>query len=332
MSGKQMEGDNQRRRTLARQTRERGRRPSETGVTLGASKQFEHVDDKYRAGPPPAGEHKGELTKGPPPPSPTETFRPTAEPDRVGARSAGAPPVVRYRDLVAGVRSRTGADFDEARTGAEATVVALAHALREGDRQRLLETVPAELHDDHPVGNFESGNPAVAELPGFLAEVARLAGCPPERARYQAQATLTALAEQDRDLVDSLDIPTDIRELVAPPPAGGGVVDPATGHTPPLSDDDLRAALARLPYWSGTREGLSRSISLPRENLDRVLRRLERLKPDTGRAPLIGRQDASTAVVVVRTGSVDAVTALDVDLANRVDAAIDEVGAGMAAG
>jgi hypothetical protein len=39
MGGKQMEGDNAERRKLARAAREAGRRPSEVGVTLGASKR-----------------------------------------------------------------------------------------------------------------------------------------------------------------------------------------------------------------------------------------------------------------------------------------------------
>lgn len=58
VSGKQMEGDNQRRRALGRQSRQRGRQPSETKVTLGASKQVEHRDDKRRNGPPAAGGRK----------------------------------------------------------------------------------------------------------------------------------------------------------------------------------------------------------------------------------------------------------------------------------
>ncbi|MGW4502979.1 DUF2267 domain-containing protein, partial [Micromonospora sp. NPDC004336] len=52
---KQMEGDNQRRRALARQARERGMQASETGASLSAGKQLTHLDRGRRAGPPPAG-------------------------------------------------------------------------------------------------------------------------------------------------------------------------------------------------------------------------------------------------------------------------------------
>ncbi|MFD0822505.1 hypothetical protein ACFQ0D_30260, partial [Micromonospora zhanjiangensis] len=47
MSGKQMEGDNQRRRALARQARQRGDRASRSGATLGSAKQVEHRSEKH---------------------------------------------------------------------------------------------------------------------------------------------------------------------------------------------------------------------------------------------------------------------------------------------
>jgi hypothetical protein len=42
--GKQMEGDNAHRRKLAREAREEGKKPSESGATLGASKQTAKAD------------------------------------------------------------------------------------------------------------------------------------------------------------------------------------------------------------------------------------------------------------------------------------------------
>ena len=166
------------------------------------------------------------------------------------------------------------------------------------------------------------------DLAGFLEEVARISRRTPEQARYQAQATLSALVERDRGLVESLDLPTDLRDLLGPPPAGGGVVSP-TGQTAPLTDDEIRSALADLPYWSGDRRSLSRTIELPPENLDRVLGLLAALRPRNGRGPRIGRESPGTAVIMVRTTRVDAVTALDIDLAHQVDDAIDEAGAGV---
>ncbi|HEX5520313.1 MAG TPA: hypothetical protein VFX29_01405 [Longimicrobiaceae bacterium] len=44
MGGKQMEGDNRQRRDAAKEAREAGKKPSEIGATLGASKQRAHAD------------------------------------------------------------------------------------------------------------------------------------------------------------------------------------------------------------------------------------------------------------------------------------------------
>ena len=45
MGGKQMEGDNTERRKLAKAARDAGKRPSEVGATLGASKQRQEASD-----------------------------------------------------------------------------------------------------------------------------------------------------------------------------------------------------------------------------------------------------------------------------------------------
>lgn len=42
--GKQMEGDNRERRKMAKEAREEGKKPSEVGATLGASKQRAETD------------------------------------------------------------------------------------------------------------------------------------------------------------------------------------------------------------------------------------------------------------------------------------------------
>ncbi|WP_326564099.1 DUF2267 domain-containing protein [Micromonospora peucetia] len=323
---KQMEGDNQRRRALARQARERGMQASETGASLSASKQLTHLEQGKRAGPPQAGSrHKPDSTRGGPAPPPAgvpESPRPL--PDRPGAPD-GTP--IGYHALVDDVVRRTGADFRTAKVGVESTVLVLAWALGEAERRRLLSAVPSKLHDVVPVDGIERHQ----DLPGFLAEVGRISGRTPEQARYQAEATVAALADHDGDLIESLHVPDGLRDLLEPPPAGGGVVG-AVSATPPLDDADLREALSGLPYWSGDGESLSRTVQLPADNLDRVLDRIDRLRQETGRGPRIGRADPTTAVLTVRSRQAGAVTAMDVDLAHAVDDAIDEAGAGMAAG
>lgn len=326
MSGKQMEGDNQRRRTLARQARQRGDQPSSAGVTLGASKQFTHLEEKHRDGPLSAGSHR-KPTPGSNPPGatapPPEPNWPLPDPVPPPGAADGVA-VLQYRELVADVGRRTGVNFAEARAAAEATVTALARALDETARERLFDAVPAELRDDDAVAGVDRRQ----DLQGFLEVVARLSRRTPEQARYQAQATLGAMVDQDRELMDSLDLPTDLRELLGPLPAGADQVDP-TGGTARLTDEELASAMRGLPYWSTDGRALTRAIELPRENLDRVLGLLALLKPELGRGPSIGRPSAGTALLTVRTKRVGAVTALDVELAHRVDAAIEEAGAGM---
>ncbi|MFU8876097.1 DUF2267 domain-containing protein [Micromonospora sp. SL4-19] len=323
---KQMEGDNKRRRALAREARERGRRPSQTGASLSASKQVTSLDQRDRSGPPPAGRHKPNTNRGGPAPPPAgvpERPRPLPErtPNAAGVTTVG------YRDLVDGVSRRAGVDFSTAKVAAEATVLALARALDEAERERLLEAVPMKLHDVVPVDGIGRHR----DLPGFLAEVGRRSRLTPEQARYQAEATMAALADADGDLVESLRVPDGLRDLLAPPEAGGGLVGP-TSAAAPLNEQELRDALAGLPYWSSDRQSLVRTIELPAGNLDRVLDQLDQLRVETGRGPQIGRPEPDSALITVRTRQVDGVTAQDVDLAGRVDNAIDEAGAGMNAG
>ncbi|MCZ7422401.1 DUF2267 domain-containing protein [Verrucosispora sp. WMMA2121] len=324
---KQMEGDNQRRRALARQARERGMRAADTGASLSASKQLTHLDQHERAGPAPAGSrHKPDATRGgpaPPPAGSAQNPRPRPEP---GGPAPGVT-TVGYRELVEDVVRRAGVDFRTAKVGVESTVLVLAWALEAGERRRLLEAVPASLHDVVPVDGIERRQ----DLAGFLSEVGRISGRPPEQARYQAEATLAALAAHDGDLIESLHVPDELRQLLEPPEVGGGVVGPVSA-LPPLSAAELRAALTDLPYWSGDGTALSRTLELPPGNLDRVLDRLDQLRQQTGRGPRIGRADPTTAVLTVASANAGAVTAMDIDLAHTVDDAIDEAGAGMAAG
>ncbi|NJC69111.1 DUF2267 domain-containing protein [Planosporangium thailandense] len=328
MGGKQMEGDNQRRRALARRAREEGRAPSEAGVTLGSSKQPEHTEHSHRGGPPPAGSHKPVPHKPAEgtPPQPTPPW-PKWHPQEVGMASTN-PGWIRYRDLISEVGRRADLDFDHARLAAEATTTVLARALKEDDRRQFLDAVPTELHDDYAI-NVPY---APLDLNGFLIQIGTIVHRERDQARYQAQAVLSTMDEQDHELIESLDLPDYLHNLMAPPPVGGGLVAGPTEQPAPLTDDEVREALSSLPLWSGDRRALIREIVLPPENLDRVLRRLARLREEVGRGPHIGRERPDTASLVVRTTSVGAVTRSDVELARRVDAAVLEAGAGMAAG
>ncbi|MET0417634.1 MAG: DUF2267 domain-containing protein [Actinoplanes sp.] len=326
---KEMEGDNRKRRTLARAAREEGHRASEAGVSLGASKQRRHAEHAERTeqdGPPPEGAHKpgprAPRPQEPPEPDPTWPRRPPPTEDT--APDTGALRL-RYRELVTSAAEQIGVDFDTAREAGRAAVSVLARMLDEADRRRLLDAVPAELTEGQDLSTPMRRSDAI----GFVREVSGLLRCPPEQGRMRAQAVLGAIAAQDRDVLGTLHLPEGLAELTRPPQPGGGLVGP-DGHTARIDDEEVRAALRRLPDWTGDSRALTRTLVLPPDLLERVLLRLERLKQELGRGPRISRPDEQTAQFVVRTTNVGAVTALDVELAFRVDDAITQANADLA--
>lgn len=298
MSGKQMEGDNQRRRTLAREARDAGRAPSAVGATLGASKQPNHGDRGRRTGP--------RVATPAPVPRSWPRFDPTAvgiDPPPLDGRSGS----MRYRQLVAEIARRGGLEFEQARIAAEATIVALARGLPPTQRDAFLEPLPAELYDEDLIRGYERP----PTLAAFLATFVDLAAVYHEQARLQAQAVLGTLTRY----VTLPPLPPDLQELAESSPVGGGVTGPH-GGTAALSDAEVDDALTHLPTWTGDRRALLRTIELPPPDLDRALAHLETLK----RRPHIGRQTPTTATLVVRTRNADAVTSRDVALAHEIDA------------
>jgi pterin-4a-carbinolamine dehydratase len=326
---KEMEGDNRKRRILARAAREEGQRASEAGVSLGSSKQRRHAEHAERAdqdGPPPEGANKpgprAPRPQEPPEPSPTWPRRPPPIGDaapHVGIQR------LRYRELVTSAAEQAGVDFDTAREAGRATVSVLARMLDEADRRRLLDVVPAELIEGQDVSTPIPRSDVV----GFIGEVSGLLRRPPEQSRMRAHAVLSAIAAQDRDVLEVLHLPDGLAELTRPPEPGGGLVGP-DGHAARLDEEEIQAALRRLPDWTGDSRALTRTLVLPPDQLERVLLRLDRLKQDLGRGPRISRVHEQTALFIVRTKNADGVTALDIDLAHRVDEAITQANAGLA--
>lgn len=229
---------------------------------------------------------------------------------------------VRYRELLTSVTDLTGLDMHSARAAAEATFGALARTLDEPERGRLLDGLPAELADDFPVVD----KPRDRSTADFVGEVSRLGRRPREQAEFRARAVLVALAEQDPQLVDGLNLPAPLKELTRPLGGIGGLGP--TGHTAALTEEEFRAATDALPEWTGDRTVLRRTVALPPENLDALEQRLERLNDDLGRRPHL-RRTADGLEVSLRTAAVEAVTRLDIDLAHRVDEAVRRFAGGI---
>jgi pterin-4a-carbinolamine dehydratase len=294
-------------------------------ATVGSSRQPEDIEHTYRGGPLPAGAHKP-LPGRPAAHPASHPVRSRWDSGGLGASSHQIG-MIRYRELVCAVARRTDLDFDHARQATAATITVLARALDWIDRQRLLRSVPMELHDDYAINvPFYPWS-----LVGFLTQLSRIMHRPLDQARYEAHAVINSLAEQDRRLITSLAFPGYLHDLITRPAGHRPTGRPAV-HSAPLTDGELRAALDGLPLWTGNRSALMRTIELPAAELDRVLWRLDRLRRELGRGPHVGREDNTTATLVVLTHQVEAVTAFDVGLAHRIDAIVVGAVVGAAGG
>lgn len=233
---------------------------------------------------------------------------------------------VRYQQFLEAISRMTELDFDVARTVGRAALVTLAGQLPGDDRRRLLDALPTDLRQ----GMVVSGAPTQLDDVGFVQTVSRLSSRPPEEAWLLTHASFAALAEEDPGLVRGMTLSGGLQELFTRPYPGGGLTGVGGGQAP-LTGDEVRTALDRLPYWSGDTNALVRTVELPEENLERVLDRIRLMHLNLGRGPTVRRLDGA-ADLVVNTTSIGAVTADDVELAHQVDRTIDEAGAGIAFG
>jgi len=232
---------------------------------------------------------------------------------------------IEYEEFIEAVSRSAGIDHQSARRAAQATLVSVAERLDDDSRQRLAAALPPLFRQYLP----RQAGPRDWDLAALMREIAQRGRQAPEQARVRAQAVLAALAEREPGLPSGLPLPDDIRGLFTPPEIGGGITG-ATGHLAPLSPAEVDAALRRLPDWEGDTAGLRRTIVLPPDSLDRVLDRIENLRRDLG-GGVYTRRDDGNAEVTVKTATVDAVTAPDVDIAASIDSLIAEFGAGMSA-
>jgi uncharacterized protein (DUF2267 family)/pterin-4a-carbinolamine dehydratase len=232
---------------------------------------------------------------------------------------------IEYEEFIEAVSRSAGIDHQSARKVAQATFVAVAERLDNDGRQRLAAALPPLFRQYLP----RQARSRDWDLAALIREMAQRGKQPPEQARVRAQAVLAAIAEREPDLPAGLPLPDDIRELFTPPEIGGGVTG-ASGHLASLTSEEVDAALRRLPDWEGDTSGLRRTIVLPPDSLDRVLDRIENLRRDLG-GGVYTRRDGGNAEVTVKTASVNAVTAPDVDIAASIDRLIADFTAGMSA-
>jgi len=236
--------------------------------------------------------------------------------------------VIKYQTFIEAAGSQADvADSDEARRAVEGVIGAVAVALDEPDRGRLTNALPRLLR-----GAADVRGPAtpVADEADVVREVSSRTACPPERARRYTHAVLATLSDAEpevaRVIAERLPLGEDLFE-----PIVEGVTPRSVGLTPQLEPrllerEDIARELRRLTGWEGDERRLRRTVELPADRV-RPLRdavaEAEREMTHHARVENHG----GTVTFEVWTHSIDRVTDLDVELARRINEAVDAVGA-----
>jgi pterin-4a-carbinolamine dehydratase/uncharacterized protein (DUF2267 family) len=234
--------------------------------------------------------------------------------------------MITHEHLTEEVRRRAALPDTDAATRVTRVVLgALSHRLEMPQRRHLRQALPGPEQD----AAYATVPPSGDGVTDLLAEAGRHLEVPPERALLLAQAVLSEIAEADpalgRELRDHL--PGDYAPLFSPPATYPERRHSATDSPAPLTSAELAAELGRRPAWSGDTGRLTRTVALPEDRLPPLLDAVRRAGAD-----LSHRADweltGDGVVFSLRTRSVDAVTRLDLELADRIDAAVEAVGSG----
>lgn len=237
--------------------------------------------------------------------------------------------MIPYQRFVDDVQSKAAlSSAEQARDVSVGVVQVLVEHLDGLDREQLAAALPPAIRA--PV-SWNSGTSPVAEAEPFVHEVAEQVSCPPEQARYVLEAVLSEVADSDRAVGDELAhrLPDEVSALIGapghgPPPQRDAA--PAEGRPRPLDSDEVQRALSGLTNWTGDERAIHREVQLPPENWEPVRQRIQQDQQELSHHA--GTEDRGNGLVVftLRTRSLDSVTELDLQLARRIDAAIDEVG------
>lgn len=235
--------------------------------------------------------------------------------------------MIKYQDLVEGVRDRGGLDdAREAREVTGAVLGTLVRAVPEQDRQNVVGALPTAVQDVAAIPGTGAGAFGIGDL---LDEIGRMTGRPPERARYLTRAVLDELGAQDGAMVERIGaaLPAgtlDGLRAAGDPPAEAVTTTPERPTA--LSGDEVARALAGLEGWTGDERGISRTVALPEERIEPLVHRVEqeaRLRNDHA---TVRREPGAVTFTLCTRGS--EVTEPDVELAGRIDAAVTAVGSG----
>jgi uncharacterized protein (DUF2267 family)/pterin-4a-carbinolamine dehydratase len=233
--------------------------------------------------------------------------------------------LLEHREFLEEVEARAGLDdAEQAREAAESVLAGVARRLDPESRAQLAAVLPS-LMADLVNGTGRSAEPE--DLPGFLAVVASACDTSPERARYLAQAVLSAIADREPEAAASVRerLPDDFAELFAAPGAGPPPERAATAAMPGPTDltrAEVERALARLPGWTGDDRRIRRTVRLSPEVDAEVREGIARVEREMNHHARIEEGDDGTTFILW-THARDLVTDLDIELATRIHEIIE---------
>jgi pterin-4a-carbinolamine dehydratase/uncharacterized protein (DUF2267 family) len=248
--------------------------------------------------------------------------------------------VVQYEELLESVTERAQlAKADDAKGVVKAVLAGIAHWVDVPERQAVADVLPRELKYV-----MESPRPTVGgALPGFLQFVAFVVDTTPERARRDSQAVLSVLVDAEADAAERLRkvLPDEFAELFTAPardavppgdavpatdavPAGDAVpasnpVSAPAARAAELTADDITALLQRLPGWRGNTRRLTRTVPFPPGTDTAAIEEIHRVEAELDHHTQLKR-GPEDLTLTLWTHSRDAVTELDVQLAERIHA------------
>ena len=230
-----------------------------------------------------------------------------------------------HREFLEAVADRAGLDPpDSAKRPAESVLVAVARRLDDTGREVLGSTLPTQLatlvRQSAPLRRDE-------DKTLFLQTVASQLDASPERARFLAQAVLSALADHEPETAETVrsQLPEDFRDLFAAPGDGPPPDRAATAALPEPTDltaEEVSAALAALPGWTGDVRGLTRTVVLPPGIGQELRDRISRVERSMNHHAVVEERADGTAFRVW-THARGVVTDLDIELARRISEIID---------
>jgi uncharacterized protein (DUF2267 family)/pterin-4a-carbinolamine dehydratase len=233
--------------------------------------------------------------------------------------------VLAHREFLAAVANRAGLERpDAAKRPTESVLVGVARRLDDRGRNVLEAALPTQLatlvRESMPLHRDQGTTP-------FLHTVASELDATPERARHLAQAVLSALADQDHSTAEVVrsELPEDFLDLFAAPgdgPPPDRAATAALDEPTDLTAEEVSAALAGLPGWTGDDRGLERTVVLPPGVGQELRDRISRVEQAMNHHAVV-EERADGTVFRVWTHARGVVTDLDVELARRISEVIE---------